>query len=516
MRGHRDEPVAKSGHDDGASFLEPTPSRFGDGAGVHGGPAERGQAFHARPGREARQRRARTQAGDADSGPRDLLVQPLGKVEQERLGRVIDRHVRAGLEGGHRGDVEHAPAPALYHGGQEHASQRDHRGQVDLDHVELLVEVERKEAAAMPKSGVVDQHVDGDVAGGERFLQLRRRARLGKVQRKGDALDAMRATQRRCDILEAIDVPRDEHQVVAVGGREPRDLASDSGGCAGDEGGRSLHARAARVFGGLGAVIGHAEASTNRRLLQRAERPLLTLGVALFFVVGYFAVGRADHSTVPLDLGTPLDGLIPFVPASIWVYLWVFPAALIPLFVVRCPRLFRRTACAYAIAIAVSLCCFVLLPITSQHLRADAATLDPRRASDWAVALVYALDPPYNLFPSLHLSIVTLAALSAWVAARRYGAIAFVGVVLVAVAVCTAKQHFVLDVLGGLALGSLAGAAMLGRYRAPADRSPAYSWRGPALHGAMVVVILAALLACHRWLDLSQLGMTPTPGPHGA
>jgi membrane-associated phospholipid phosphatase len=263
-------------------------------------------------------------------------------------------------------------------------------------------------------------------------------------------------------------------------------------------------------------VIGHRESSTSRRLLQRAERPLLTLGVALFFLVGYFAVGHADHRTVLLDLATPLDGLIPFVPASIWVYLWVFPAALIPLFVVRCPRLFRRTAFAYAIAIAMSLCCFALLPITSQHLRADASTLDPRRASDWAVALVYALDPPYNLLPSLHLSIVTLAALSAWMASRRYGAIAFVGLLLVAVAVCTVKQHFVLDVLGGLALGFLVGAATLGRYRAPPDRSPAYSWRGPMLHGAMVVIILAVLLACHRWLGSSQLGAIPPPGLHGA
>jgi len=263
-------------------------------------------------------------------------------------------------------------------------------------------------------------------------------------------------------------------------------------------------------------VIGHGKASTGRRLLQRTERPLLTLGVALFFLVGYFAVGHADHPKVLLDPGTPLDGLIPFVPASIWVYLWVFPAALIPLFVVRCPRLFRRTACAYAIAIALSLCCFAWLPVTSQQLRADTATLDPARASDWAVALVYALDPPYNLLPSLHLSIVTLAALSAWIAARRYGAIAFVGVLLVAVAVCTTKQHFVLDVLGGLALGFLVGAAMLVRYRAPPDHSPAYSWRGPALHSAMVVIILAALLVCHRWLYLSPLGPTLPPGLPGA
>lgn len=249
---------------------------------------------------------------------------------------------------------------------------------------------------------------------------------------------------------------------------------------------------------------------------RHAERTLLTLGLALLWVVGYFAVGLSRDSAQAFDLNTPFDDLIPFAAASIWIYVWVFPAALMPLFVVRCPRLFRLTAAAYGIAIAVSLVCFALLPVTSQRLRAPRSALDPGQASDWLVALVYAVDPPYNLFPSLHLSIAALAALSVWSASRRYGVIAFVAVILVGVSVCTAKQHFVLDVLGGLAIGTLVGAALLGRYRPESAVSPAYSWRGPALYVALVTVIYAALYAGCRLLDASHLGVFPQSALPGA
>jgi hypothetical protein len=90
--------------------------------------------------------------------------------------------------------------------------------------------------------------------------------------------------------------------------------------------------------------------------------------------------------------------------------------------------LFRRTVLAYALTIAVSLVLFVAVPVTSIGLRVDPATLDVKRLSPWAVAALYRIDPPFNLFPSLHLSIAVLAAASASKARRVYGAAAFLGV----------------------------------------------------------------------------------------
>lgn len=203
---------------------------------------------------------------------------------------------------------------------------------------------------------------------------------------------------------------------------------------------------------------------------------------------------RADPASAH-EMRTAWDARIPFVASTIWIYLWVFPASLLPLFLIRCPRLFRRTILAYAIVIAVSLAIFAAWPVTSRSLRADAASLDTTRISSWAVAVVYRLDPPYNLFPSLHLSIAALAALSAWKASKTYGAAVAVGVVLIGVSICTVKQHFVLDGLSGLALAGVVHAAVLRPYAPPPDAPPAYGWRGPAAYLGLMAAVYAGFVA---------------------
>jgi membrane-associated phospholipid phosphatase len=188
---------------------------------------------------------------------------------------------------------------------------------------------------------------------------------------------------------------------------------------------------------------------------DNVERAALTAGVAAFFVTGYFGIGRTIDPARARDLATALDRRIPFVASAVWVYLAMFPAALSPLLVVRCPRLFRRTVAAYGVAIAASLIVFAALPVTSAGLRADSARLDTGALSPRVVSLLYGLDPPFNSFPSLHLSIATLAALSAWKAGKLNGWAAAAGVFAIGVSVVAVKQHFVLDAAGGLILAAL-------------------------------------------------------------
>jgi membrane-associated phospholipid phosphatase len=229
------------------------------------------------------------------------------------------------------------------------------------------------------------------------------------------------------------------------------------------------------------------------------ERLALTVGLVTFFIAGYFGVGYVADPTRGWELATPLDDQIPFVARSVWVYLWAFPAALLPLFVVRCPRLLRRTALAYATVIAVSLVCFAAFPVTVARFRVDSAMLDISRPSDWAVSVVYALAPPCNCFPSLHLSITALAAFSTWKASRPLGAAAFLGVGLVGVSVCTVKQHFLPDPLGGLALAALVDALILRPYDPRLCEMPAYTWRGPVIYMGFLVLVYAGFYVAFLW-----------------
>jgi membrane-associated phospholipid phosphatase len=230
------------------------------------------------------------------------------------------------------------------------------------------------------------------------------------------------------------------------------------------------------------------------------ERALLTVGVAVFFVTGYFGVGLTVDPARAVRLGTTLDARIPFSARSVWVYLCLFPSSLLPLFVVRCPRLFRRTILAYGIAITVSLIVFVALPVTSTGLRVDRSALDVTRFSPWAVSVLYDLDPPFNLFPSLHLTIAMLAALSAWTAKRPYGMAAFAGVAAIGASICTVKQHFVLDGLAGVALAAIVHGFVLRPYAPAAGTEPAYGWRGPAAYAALLIAVYCGLYAGFRLL----------------
>jgi hypothetical protein len=227
------------------------------------------------------------------------------------------------------------------------------------------------------------------------------------------------------------------------------------------------------------------------------ERALVTTCLGALFLSGYFGVGLSRNAAQAIDIASTLDARLPFVAAMVWVYLWVFPAALLPLFVVRCRRLFRRTALAYVIAMLVSFACFAAYPVSSLRLRVSPGQLDPSRLAEWVVSTVYRLDPPYNLFPSLHLSIAMLAACSVWQAKRPYGAISFAGVGAVAVAVCLVKQHFLVDAVAGILLAGLIASLILMPWRAAPGVEPAYRWQGPAAFLALLTLGYGAVYVAY-------------------
>jgi membrane-associated phospholipid phosphatase len=241
-----------------------------------------------------------------------------------------------------------------------------------------------------------------------------------------------------------------------------------------------------------------SEALAPRALSALRERALLVGAVALFHVGGYFAVARATDPARAGSLRTQLDELVPFLPESVFVYASVFAAAFLPVFVVRSRSLFRRVALAYGATIALSLACFVLVPVSSRELRASAEALDPSRFVEWGVLLIYRLDPATNLFPSLHLSIAVVAALSAWAVRPLYGAVSLLWVALVAVSVLTVKQHFAVDVLSGGALGAAAYVLFIRPGARHLEPDAAYGWRGPALFAGLVGLALACLYAAFR------------------
>jgi membrane-associated phospholipid phosphatase len=225
------------------------------------------------------------------------------------------------------------------------------------------------------------------------------------------------------------------------------------------------------------------------------ERALLVTLLFGGFFIGYYAIAAYVDPARARSLRTPLDDAIPFVAESIYFYAWVYTALFLPLFVVRCQALFRRVIAAYALAVGVSLLVFALYPVGAAGLRPDVATLDPSHFTTWAVRLTYHFDPPVNLFPSVHLAVATLAALIAGTARRGYGLAAGVVVAIIAVSVCSVKQHYVVDGIAGLGLGLAAWLLLVRGHRCVACDALHYAWRGPALYLVVHFSIYGAVFA---------------------
>lgn len=134
---------------------------------------------------------------------------------------------------------------------------------------------------------------------------------------------------------------------------------------------------------------------------------------------------------------------IPLVPWMVWPYLSLILSFFLPMFALRAgalDALCRRLSA----AVIVSGLVFLLLP-------AEAGFERPVIPPNLAFALIYALDAPHNLMPSLHIS---WAAIILW-SLRRVSSIMVrrlleAWFILLCVAVVLTHQHHILDVLGGI------------------------------------------------------------------
>ena len=150
------------------------------------------------------------------------------------------------------------------------------------------------------------------------------------------------------------------------------------------------------------------------------------------------------------DLALSLDGRLPFVPFFIFFYIlayiqWVASY----IFIAREGQTFcYRTVAADLIA---KLCCaviFLVLPTSMARPEVTGTDIWSR-----LVSLIYALDTPDNLFPSIHVVeswLCLRAAFRMKKPGRWYRPVSLVVTLLVFLSVLLVKQHLVLDVAGGI------------------------------------------------------------------
>lgn len=240
-------------------------------------------------------------------------------------------------------------------------------------------------------------------------------------------------------------------------------------------------------------VAHHRDAWREAMELMTRPQPVTIPMVALFSLIPFYLVigdlVRGGTLHVP-ELA--LDRAIPLVPAWSVVYGSLFLAALLPVMVVHQQELVRRTILAFLMAWLVSYAVFLGYPTVTSRPEEFAGD----GFLDWTLSIIYESDIRYNCFPSLHVAQCFLAALVCHRVHRGLGAVAAVWAGLVALSTLFTKQHYVLDVLGGMLLAALGWLAFLRDY--PREAVPERERRlAPAL--ALVAAGVYGLFVVGLW-----------------
>jgi membrane-associated phospholipid phosphatase len=216
---------------------------------------------------------------------------------------------------------------------------------------------------------------------------------------------------------------------------------------------------------------------------------LLVLLVPFYVLIGDLTRGRTVH--VP---ALPWDRVVPLQPGWALVYgsLYLFLIVL-PVFVVRQQEHIRRTVSAYLLVWTGAYVCFLVYPTVAPR----PAALIGKGFVVWGLQRLYSADTPYNCFPSIHVAHSFVSALACYPVHRRVGIAATVCALLVALSTLFAKQHYILDVLGGMLLAGVAYVAFLRDYRGEAI--PETERRLAPAFAAGTIVIAGTGVAC-AWL----------------
>lgn len=152
------------------------------------------------------------------------------------------------------------------------------------------------------------------------------------------------------------------------------------------------------------------------------------------------------------ELRLPLDDRIPFWPAWAWIYgFFYWPGVLYTNWVLESSRAFVYLALSFLGLLAMQLACFIVFPVATPEAW---RTLNGGRTwSERFLAFVQRIDARSNSFPSMHTSVATLTALYLQ---PHLGAWAFAFPVLIALSCLFTKQHYIVDLPAGAALGWLA------------------------------------------------------------
>jgi len=214
------------------------------------------------------------------------------------------------------------------------------------------------------------------------------------------------------------------------------------------------------------------------------KKILFSVITVVFTFTGYFIVGFLTSEARARSLQTSLDDSIPFLPWSIYFYVWAYTIMFYPVFIIRCPCLLRRYFLSTAVVSVVCFSCWVAFPVGSTAFRVDLDQISRSTFHGWGMWLLYTTDPQYNLFPSLHIAGAVIVGLVAKQVRATYCWIIMPAIVVISISILTTKQHYIIDGLAGGLVGLVVWWIIVRPIRTTnySAKRLASSWKGPVAY----------------------------------
>lgn len=144
----------------------------------------------------------------------------------------------------------------------------------------------------------------------------------------------------------------------------------------------------------------------------------------------------------------PWEDRIPFMGWTIYIYVSFF--LFIPVAMYLIPKKnFGRVFLSLCVLCWVHFIFFIFFPVTYPRTYSDGGHL--------FFAFIKLLDQPNNCFPSLHVAISVFLTIAVWrTRNRQAGALMSFWTLLIILSTLTVKQHYALDIIGGIVTSVLA------------------------------------------------------------
>jgi len=179
---------------------------------------------------------------------------------------------------------------------------------------------------------------------------------------------------------------------------------------------------------------------------------LILSGVLIVGGYQFYFWCQRNYLAVPRELRLSVDDRIPYWPSWVWIYSFLYyPVILYVAMVVESQRQFTYLAVSYLLLLALQMAFFLVFPVvTPESWRAE------NRRRTWSerfLAFVQGFDARSNSFPSMHTSVAMLTALHLQ---PHLGTWVYAFPALIGLSCLFTKQHYVVDLPAGAALGWVA------------------------------------------------------------